>query len=60
MILRGDPCCYCGAPMQHIDHIHPIARGGDGSWDNLTAACSSCNQRKQAKTLLMFMLATAT
>lgn len=56
LILRGDPCCYCGAPMKEIDHIHPLALGGDGSWANLTAACLSCNRRKNAKPLLMFLL----
>lgn len=24
-ILAGDPCAYCGAPVEHIDHIEPIA-----------------------------------
>lgn len=56
LILRGDPCCYCGAPMRHVDHIQPIARGGTGAWDNLTAACASCNHRKGARPLLLFML----
>lgn len=56
LILAGDPCCYCGAPMKHVDHIHPIARGGSGSWDNLTAACASCNHQKSARPLLHFML----
>lgn len=55
LILRGDPCCYCGAQMEHVDHIHPIARGGDGAWDNLTAACASCNSRKNSRDLLTFM-----
>lgn len=55
LILRGDPCCYCGAPMEHVDHITPIARGGTGAWDNLTAACASCNTRKSARDLLSFL-----
>jgi 5-methylcytosine-specific restriction endonuclease McrA len=56
LILRNDPCAYCGGPMEHIDHIEPIARGGTGAWDNLTAACGSCNQSKHTRTLLDFML----
>lgn len=56
LILRGDPCCYCGKPMGHIDHIQPIARGGTGEWDNLTAACALCNQSKKDRPLLVFML----
>lgn len=56
-VLLGDPCCYCGAPMKDIDHIVPLSHGGTGAWDNLTAACASCNRSKQSKSLLMFMLA---
>lgn len=57
LVLAGDPCCYCGAPMQHVDHIEPIARGGSGAWDNLTAACAACNQSKSDRPLLAFLLA---
>jgi 5-methylcytosine-specific restriction endonuclease McrA len=56
LVLRGDPCCYCGAPMEHVDHIDPIARRGTGAWDNLTAACADCNLRKSARPLLEFLL----
>lgn len=56
LVLRGDPCSYCGGPMQHIDHIDPIALGGSGSWDNLTAACADCNHVKGPRRLLDFML----
>ena len=42
--------------MEHVDHIQPIARGGTGSWDNLTAACAFCNGSKNSRTLLDFML----
>lgn len=55
-ILLNDPCSYCGAVARHIDHIDPISRGGSGAWDNLTAACASCNTSKQDRTLLTFML----
>lgn len=54
-ILRRDPCCYCGAEMQHVDHIVPVVADGSPSWDNLTAACARCNTRKRTKTLLTFM-----
>jgi 5-methylcytosine-specific restriction endonuclease McrA len=56
-ILLGDPCSYCGASAEHIDHIVPLGRGGSGDWDNLTAACAVCNMSKGAKSLLTFMLA---
>ncbi len=56
-VLAADPCCYCGVPSDQIDHIDPIARGGDAGWENLTAACKNCNQRKHAKSLLAFLAA---
>lgn len=56
-ILRGDPCGYCGARMEHVDHIVPIRDGGTGAWDNLTAACADCNARKNTRPLLSFLLA---
>lgn len=52
LILLGDPCCYCGAPADTIDHITAIARGGSDEWDNLTSACASCNSRKHVRSLL--------
>jgi hypothetical protein len=55
-ILKKDPCSYCGGAMQAIDHIQPYSREGSSEWDNLTAACTSCNSRKGNWTLLEFML----
>jgi 5-methylcytosine-specific restriction endonuclease McrA len=54
-VLLDDPCCYCGGPMGHVDHIVPITAGGAGEWMNLTAACGPCNQRKHTKSLLLFL-----
>jgi 5-methylcytosine-specific restriction endonuclease McrA len=41
-------CAYCGAVTRHLtrDHIVPMSRGGDDSWTNCCAACTSCNTRK--------------
>lgn len=61
-IIRNDPCCYCGAPTEDIDHIVPIcgydrhASAFPNTWDNLTAACARCNRSKRAKPLLRFLL----
>ena len=44
----GRKCAYCDAkniPLQ-IDHIHPRSLGGSDRVDNLTLACSACNQKK--------------
>jgi len=49
-ILRrdGHRCQYCGrgdVPLT-VDHIMPISRGGEETWENLVAACVKCNNRK--------------
>lgn len=56
LILRSDPCVYCGAPSKHIDHIVPFADGGPTEWDNLAPACLRCNVRKSRRSLLTFLL----
>jgi len=53
--LLRDPCSYCGGPAGEVDHIAPVLSGGTGDWDNLTAACRSCNASKHAKPLLGFL-----
>lgn len=58
-ILRLDPCAYCGAPSEHIDHIVPFSRGGPTDWMNLAPACAKCNYRKSATDLMQFMLSEA-
>lgn len=54
-ILRRDnfACQYCGqyAAYLTIDHIVPRRLGGNHSWENLVAACPSCNHRKGSRTL---------
>jgi 5-methylcytosine-specific restriction endonuclease McrA len=39
-------CAYCGAKADTVDHVVPRSRGGDHSWENCVAACSTCNHRK--------------
>jgi 5-methylcytosine-specific restriction endonuclease McrA len=52
-ILRRDEftCQYCGRKMRHltIDHVIPRHKGGPHTWQNLVAACSTCNRRKGGK-----------
>jgi len=52
-IRDGFVCAYCGncdGPF-HIDHIHPVAKGGTNDPKNLTIACVHCNISKGAKPL---------
>jgi 5-methylcytosine-specific restriction endonuclease McrA len=40
-------CQYCGKRGElTIDHVHPRSRGGEDTWENLVAACQTCNNRK--------------
>ena len=51
-IAQDMKCNYCNQLMinYQIDHIVPIARGGDNSNQNLQLLCASCNRQKGAKT----------
>lgn len=48
-------CQYCGAKapeaVLHVDHINPVANGGDNSIMNLVTACAACNGGKGARKL---------
>ncbi|XP_044497768.1 uncharacterized protein LOC123219883 [Mangifera indica] len=45
-------CQYCSARGNlTIDHVLPIARGGEWKWENLVTACAKCNSKKGVKTL---------
>jgi 5-methylcytosine-specific restriction endonuclease McrA len=60
----GDYCYYCGIEMdfspavkrvfkdEHatIEHLIPLSRGGNHTWENCVLACQACNKRKHAKT----------
>lgn len=55
-VLLNDPCSYCeDGWAEEIDHIVPVSRNGSKSWDNLTAACTSCNRQKYERAALVFM-----
>lgn len=49
-------CQYCGeifpTPELTFDHVKPRSKGGKKSWENLVAACRSCNQKKDRHTPL--------
>jgi hypothetical protein len=43
-------CAYCGAENSTtVDHVLPVARGGDDSEANLVCACVKCNTSKGKK-----------
>lgn len=58
-ILLKDPCSYCGAPSETIDHIEPVSKGGKHEVTNITGACKSCNSAKSDKPLLIFLVQRA-
>ncbi len=40
-------CQYCGSPDElTFDHLVPRSRGGRTTWENVVAACATCNLRK--------------
>ena len=55
----GFRCRYCGQGTQsnppvelEVDHIIPVAAGGDNDLSNLVAACVSCNRGKSASSVV--------
>ena len=44
-------CAYCGCKADTVDHVVPRSRGGDHTWENCVAACSTCNHRKADRLL---------
>ena len=53
-ILRrdGHRCQFCGrsdVPLT-VDHIVPVSRGGEETWENLVCACVGCNNKKGDRT----------
>lgn len=51
----GFKCQYCGITpdkeILHVDHIVPVAEGGENDMDNLITSCQPCNLGKGAKSL---------
>ncbi len=44
-------CLYCGTTEDlTIEHLTPLKRGGDNSYENLDRSCRDCNQSKSRKT----------
>lgn len=51
-------CPYCAQKLSfeqsHLDHIHPVSKGGLSEDDNLVLVCAPCNTSKGKKTLRAF------
>lgn len=57
IMMRWDwRCAYCDAPAQHLDHVHPLSRGGEDVPGNILPACQRCNLTKGAKSLAEWAL----
>lgn len=52
----GRRCCYCNAWAAHLDHVHPLSKGGADAEHNIVPACAHCNLSKGAKTLAEWAL----
>ena len=53
-VLRrdGHTCQYCGSTKNlTLDHVIPRSKGGPHTWDNVVAACESCNYSKGDRSL---------
>lgn len=50
-------CTYCATSLKsefHIDHIHPLSKGGSNLAANLQALCPKCNQGKSSMDPIRF------
>ena len=46
----GWHCAYCRGPAETLDHVIPRSRGGRHVWENVVAACATCNHTKGDRT----------
>ncbi len=54
VLVRDDHSCqYCGRRGHDLtlDHVTPRHRGGQHTWENVVAACKTCNHKKGGRTL---------
>lgn len=56
-IVLRDPCAYCDADSNSIDHITPKDLGGERhAWYNKAGSCRECNSRKSNVPLLLWLI----
>lgn len=55
----GYKCHYCDKQLTRfsatLDHIQPVSKGGDNSFDNLITACLHCNAERGNKPIMDFI-----
>lgn len=51
-----DPCVFCGAEAQSIDHIQPRSKGGTNDIHNLAPMCRRCNSLKSDTSILLALM----
>lgn len=60
---QNGKCLTCNANLQatgyHIDHVIPLAKGGQHCDDNVQLLCPTCNKRKATRSLYEFLLILA-
>jgi 5-methylcytosine-specific restriction endonuclease McrA len=48
-------CQYCYKSFRFseltFDHVYPVSKGGETSWENIVTCCKKCNSSKGAKLL---------
>lgn len=56
--MQDAECIYCKTPLTryHIDHKHPVSRGGTNDLTNLHLTCPACNMAKGAMTHEEFLV----
>jgi len=56
-LVRNAECPYCNRVLDddaHLDHIHPVQRGGPSEPWNMVFACARCNRAKRDLSLREF------
>lgn len=56
--LLNKPCTYCGSEATELDHVIPLARGGNHGIGNLTPACRPCNASKSGRFVMEWRCAS--
>lgn len=58
MKLQRGRCACCGDHLKqdcHLDHVHPLSKGGQNTFSNVQLLCKPCNLAKNAKHPIDFM-----